>query len=391
MLLSLALIIGLGLLVSTLFKFINLPTLIGMIIVGIILGPCVLNVLDPKLLSISSEIREVALIIILIRAGLNLDINELRKVGRSAILMCFIPAVFEIAAISILGPYLLGISFIESLLIGSIVAAVSPAVVVPRMLKLKETGYGNNKSIPEMIMASASIDDVIVIVFFTVFLSLNQTGTFDSATLLRIPTSIILGILVGILLGLILMFIYNKFHIRDTIKVIIILIVGFCMVSIEDLFVGIIGFSGLLAIMSIGATINIKKQKLSYRLSNKFSKIWIVAEILLFTFVGSSVDITYILSAGFDSIVLIILCTSVRFFSVFICLIKTKLNAKEKIFVALSYIPKATVQAAIGSIPLNVGLSIGNIALVVAILSILITAPIGALLIDKTYTKLLQI
>ena len=390
MLLSLALLIFFGLLLSTICKLLKLPGLIGLILAGILLGPSLLNLIDLKLLNISPELRKMALIVILIRAGLNLNTKDLAKIGKPAILLSFIPATFEIISITILGPILLGISYIDALLIGSIIAAVSPAVIIPSMLKIKSEDYGKKKSIPDLILAASSIDDIYVIILFTMFLNLNVTNNFNINELLKLPSSLILGIFSGIIIGIIFVKVFNKFHIRDSYKVIILIAISFTLVTIEDILMHSIGFSGLIAIMILAISINNRKQVLANRLSVKFSKLWLIGEVILFTLVGTSVNIQYALDASANIIILIILCTTFRFFSVFICLIKTNLNKKEKVFVAMSYIPKATVQAAIGGIPLSMHLPIGNQALIIAIASILITAPLGAIMIDHSYKKLLS-
>lgn len=390
MLTSLALIFLCGLLLGSIFQKIKLPPLLGMIITGIILGPYALNLIDQSVLSISSDLRQIALIIILTRAGLNLDINSLKKVGRPAILMCFVPACFEIIGMVLLAPPLLGISILDALIMGTVVAAVSPAVIVPKMLKLIETGYGKDKSIPQMIMAGASVDDVFVIVLFTSFTGLAQGESFSPISLIQVPISIILGIGLGILIGIILGFFFKKVHMRDSIKVIIILSISFLLVTLENSLKGIVPISGLIAIMSIGISLQKIRSDASKRISTKFSKLWVAAELMLFVLVGATVDIKYAFSAGIMAIVLIFGVLVFRMIGVLICLIKTKLNKKERIFCMIAYCPKATVQAAIGSIPLTMGLSCGNIVLTVAVLSILITAPLGAFFIELLYKKLLK-
>lgn len=389
MLLSLALIFLVGMTLGKVIEKLRLPKLLGMLLTGILLGPYVLNLLDPAILNISTDLRQIALIIILTRAGLNLDINELKKVGRPAILLCFVPACFEIIGMLILAPVLLGITLLEAAIMGTVVAAVSPAVIVPRMLKLIESGYGKSKSIPQMIMAGASVDDVFVIVLFTAFTGLAQSGIMTTAHFLTIPTSIILGLLGGVVAGFILSLLFNKFHIRDTGKVIVILSVSFLLVSLEHVMTGVVGFSGMLAVMALGASIQQKKYEVSKRLSGKFSKLWVGAEVLLFVLVGATVNINYAFNAGSKSILLILGVLMFRMIGVFVSLIKTNLNKKERIFTAFAYMPKATVQAAIGGLPLAMGLSCGDIVLTVAVLSIIITAPIGAILIDNFYKKLL--
>ena len=390
MLTSLALIFLCGLLLGSIFQKIKLPPLLGMIITGIILGPYALNLIDQSVLSISSDLRQIALIIILTRAGLNLDINSLKKVGRPAILMCFLPACFEIIGMVLLAPPLLGISILDALIMGTVVAAVSPAVIVPKMLKLIETGYGKDKSIPQMIMAGASVDDVFVIVLFTSFTVLAQGESFSPISLIQVPISIILGIGLGILIGIILGFFFKKVHMRDSIKVIIILSISFLLVTLENSLKGIVPISGLIAIMSIGISLQKIRSDASKRISTKFSKLWVAAELMLFVLVGATVDIKYAFSAGIMAIVLIFGVLVFRMIGVLICLIKTKLNKKERLFCMIAYCPKATVQAAIGSIPLTMGLSCGNIVLTVAVLSILITAPLGAFFIELLYKKLLK-
>lgn len=390
MLTSLALIFLCGLLLGSIFQKIKLPPLLGMIITGIILGPYALNLIDQSVLSISSDLRQIALIIILTRAGLNLDINSLKKVGRPAILMCFLPACFEIIGMVLLAPPLLGISILDALIMGTVVAAVSPAVIVPKMLKLIETGYSKDKSIPQMIMAGASVDDVFVIVLFTSFTGLAQGESFSPISLIQVPISIILGIGLGILIGIILGYFFKKVHMRDSIKVIIILSISFLLVTLENSLKGIVPISGLIAIMSIGISLQKIRSDASKRISTKFSKLWVAAELMLFVLVGATVDIKYAFSAGIMAILLIFGVLVFRMIGVLICLIKTKLNKKERIFCMIAYCPKATVQAAIGYIPLTMGLSCGNIVLTVAVLSILITAPLGAFFIELLYKRLLK-
>ncbi len=390
MLLSLALIFLCGMVLGKVFEKFKLPNLLGMLLTGILLGPYVLNLIDSAILDISTDLRQIALIIILIRAGLNLDIKDLKEVGRPAILMCFVPACFEIIGMLILAPILLKVSVLEAAIMGTVVAAVSPAVIVPRMLKLMESGYGTCRSIPQMIMAGASVDDVFVIVLFTAFTKLAQSGTITPVHFLTIPTAIIFGLLGGAAAGLALSLLFSKVHIRDTGKVMIILSISFLLVTIEHVITGVIGFSGLLAVMALGASIRQKKYEVSKRLSRKFSKLWVGAEVLLFVLVGATVNISYALNAGFSAVLLIIGVLLFRMMGVFVCLIRTNFNKKERIFIAFAYTPKATVQAAIGGLPLAMGLPCGNIVLTVAVLSIIITAPIGAVLIDVFYEKLLS-
>ena len=390
MLFSLTLIFLSGIVLGSIFNHLKLPQLLGMLLTGIILGPYLLNLLDPKILSISTDLRQIALIIILTRAGLNLDINDLKKVGRPAVLMCFVPATFEILGMIIFAPKFLGLGLLDSAILGTVIAAVSPAVVVPKMLKLMEDGYGTEEGIPQLIMAGASVDDVFVIVLFTSFIGLASNGTFSALNLIKIPTSIFFGISVGFLCAILLIYFFKKVHIRDSMKVIIILNISFLLVTFEHSLTGIIGFSGLLAIMSMGTGIQEKNSILAKRLSAKYSKLWIAAEVILFVLVGATVNIKYALGASIPAILLIMTVIVFRMVGVFLCLLGTTLSYKERLFCMIAYCPKATVQAAIGSIPLSMGLSAGNIILTVAVLSILITAPLGAFAIDFSYKKLLN-
>ena len=390
MLFSLTLIFLSGIVLGSIFNRLKLPQLLGMLLTGIILGPYLLNLLDPKILSISTDLRQIALIIILTRAGLNLDINDLKKVGRPAVLMCFVPATFEILGMIIFAPKFLGLGLLDSAILGTVIAAVSPAVVVPKMLKLMEDGYGTEEGIPQLIMAGASVDDVFVIVLFTSFIGLASNGTFSMLNLIKIPTSIFFGIFIGFLCAILLIYLFKKIHIRDSLKVIIILNISFLLVTFEHSLTGIIGFSGLLAIMSMGTGIQEKNSILSKRLSVKYSKLWIAAEVMLFVLVGATVNIKYALGASIPAILLIMTVVAFRMAGVFLCLLGTSLSYKERLFCMIAYCPKATVQAAIGSIPLSMGLSSGNTILTVAVLSILITAPLGAFAIDISYKKLLK-
>ena len=394
MLLSLALIFLCGMILGKIFSLLKLPSLLGLIITGIILGPYCLNLLDNSILSISADLRELALIIILTRAGLNLDIEDLKKVGRPAVLMCFVPASFEIIGMVLIAPKLFDITLLEAALMGSVVAAVSPAVLVPKMLKLMEEKYGTNKSIPQLLMAGASVDDIFVIVLFASFTSLVKGGSVSALDFVKIPTSIIFGLLAGILIAFVLAKFFTRFHIRDSAKVVIILSISFILVTIENsiskLFGGIIGFSGLLAVMSTGAYLKSKKAELAKRLSLKYSKLWVAAEIMLFVLVGAAVNINYALNTGLTGIILIFGALIFRMLGVLVSLIKTKLNKKERIFSMIAYCPKATVQAAIGSIPLSLGFASGEIILTIAVLAILITAPLGAFGIEFFYKKLLE-
>ena len=389
MLFSLALIFLLGMILGSLFKKLKLPALLGMLLTGILLGPHFFNLLDSSILNISADLRQIALIIILTRAGLNLDIQDLKKVGRPAFFMCFIPATLEIIGMIILASYLFKLSFLDSAILGTVIAAVSPAVIVPKMLKLMEEGYGKKNSIPQLIMAGASVDDIFVIVLFTVFTGLATTGALSFAEFIKIPTSIILGLLAGAILGKILALFFEKIHLRDSNKVIILLSIAFLLVTLEKSITGVIGFSGLLAIMAMGGTIKKFRKEVAIRLSNKFSKLWIASELILFVLVGASVNINYLSSTGILAIILILGVLIFRMFGVFISLLGTPLDRKERLFSMIAYCPKATVQAAIGSIPLAVGLPCGELILSIAVLSILITAPLASFAIDLTYKKLL--
>lgn len=389
MLISVAFILLFGMFAGWLCKKLHLPSLLGMILTGMVLGPYALNLIDGSILFISSELRRIALIIILMRAGLSLEINDLKKVGRPAILMCFVPACFEIIGMVLLAPKLLGITMLDAAIMGAVVGAVSPAVIVPKMLKLMDEGYGTNKGIPQLILAGASVDDVFVIVMFSAFTGLAQGGELSAVEFVKIPVSIVLGILIGILAGLIIAVYFEKVHIRDTAKVIILLCLSFILVTMEDWYSAVIPFSALIAVMCMGISLHRKRDLVAKRLSSKFNKLWVTAEIILFVLVGATVDLQYAVMAGSSAVVLLFAVILIRMAGVFCCLIKTSLNGKERLFCMLAYIPKATVQAAIGGIPLAMGLSCGNLVLTVAVLAILIMAPLGAFLIEVTYKKLL--
>lgn len=389
MLISFALIFLCGFILSGAFQKLRLPGLLGMLATGIILGPYVLNLIDPSILSISSDLREVALIVILTRAGLSLDLKDLKKVGRPAILMCFVPATFEIAGAVLLAPPLMGISRIDAAIMGAMLAAVSPAIIVPKMLMLMEKGYGLNKSIPQLVMAGASADDVYAIALFTSFVGVSKGGSFHFSTLINIPISILTGFAAGIGVGILLVQVFKKIHIRDTVKILILLSISFLLVGFESKISSILPFSGLLAVMALGGTVLKMQETVAKRISGKFSKIWVVAELVLFVLVGAVVDISYVYSAGVAAVLVIFGSLVFRSVGVFLSLIKSGLNAKEEVFCNLGYLPKATVQAAVGAIPLAAGIPAGNIILSVAVLSIIITAPLGALCIDLTYKRFL--
>ena len=389
MLTSIAMILLLGLLIGWIFSKLRLPSLLGMVAVGIILSPHALDLIDESILGISSELRQIALVIILTRAGLSLDISDLKKVGRPAALMSFVPACVEILGTVILAPMLLGVTILEAAIMGSVIAAVSPAVVVPRMIRLIEEGYGTNKKIPQMILAGASVDDVFVIVVFTVFTALASTGEVSVTSFTRIPISIVLGIILGGCIGMLLVIFFKKCHMRDSIKILIILSVSFLILEVENILQGYVPVSGLLAIMSMGIIIKQKYDVLALRLSAKYNKLWLGAEVFLFVLVGATVNLRYVASAGISAILLILLALLFRMVGVAVSLLKTDLSKRERLFCMVAYTPKATVQAAIGAIPLSMGLECGNMVLTVAVLSILITAPFGAICVDNLYKKLL--
>lgn len=390
MLTSIAVILLLGLFMGWVFSKLKLPSLLGMIIVGIILSPYALNLIDESILGISADLRQIALVIILTRAGLSLDITDLKKVGRPAVLMCFVPACIEILGTIIFAPILLNVTVLEAAIMGSVIAAVSPAVVVPRMIRLMEGGYGTKKSIPQLILAGASVDDVFVIVIFTALTSLASVGTMSIMNFAEIPFSIGLGIVLGGMIGFILTKFFKKFHMRDSVKLLIIISISFLILEIQNCLEGIVPISGLLAIMSMGIMIKQKYDVLASRLSAKYNKLWVAAEIFLFVLVGATVDLRYVVSAGVSAILLIIIALVFRMVGVAISLIKTNLTKKERVFCMLAYTPKATVQAAIGTIPLSMGLQCGNIVLTVAVLAILITAPFGAICVDRFHGSLLE-
>ncbi len=396
MLTSLALVFIVGLAMAFICRKVKLPRIIGMLITGIVIGPFVLDFLDSKLLGISSELRQIALIIILIKAGLSLNVSDLKKVGRPAVLMSALPALFEIGAFVAFAPSLLRVTVLEAAIMGAVLGAVSPAVVVPRMVSLMEEGYGTNKQIPQLILAGASLDDVFVIVLFSTFVSVAQGASARVIDFVNIPVSILLGVLVGAVFGLILAWLFESAHergdsIRQSFKVIVTLGTAFFLMAIETWLKDIIPVSGLLAVMSMACVIQIKTRKIvSQDLSAKYGRLWLAAEVILFVLVGAAVDIRYTLEAGVMALFMILLALVFRSLGVILCLIRTKLNWKEKLYCVIAYLPKATVQAAIGSVPLSLGLGCGKIVLSVAVLSILVTAPLGAIGMDLSYKKLLK-
>lgn len=396
MLTSLALIFLVGLSLASICRKLKLPRIIGMLITGILLGPYVFDLFDVSILGISADLRQMALVIILIKAGLSLNIEDLKKVGRPAILMSFLPALFEILAFVLFAPFVLHINHIESAVMGAVLGAVSPAVVVPRMVQLMEEGYGTDKSIPQMILAGASLDDVFVIVLFSTFVGMAQGSSAQIMDFINIPVSIVLGILLGAVIGFALawFFEWNYAHqnkIRNSIKVIIVLGISFLLLATETWLDGIVAVSGLLAIMSMALVIAMRSNsKVTVRLQEKYGKLWLAAEVILFVLVGAAVDIRYTLQAGLGAVLMIAIGLMFRCVGAWLCMIGTDLNRKERLYCVIAYLPKATVQAAIGSVPLALGLPCGNIVLSIAVLSILITAPLGAIGMDMVYKNLLK-
>lgn len=390
MLTSLGLVLLLGMALGALAKRLKLPSLVGMLIAGMILGPYALNLLSDSLLNISADLRQLALIIILTRAGLSLDVEALKRVGRPAILMCFVPACFEILGMTLLAPALLGVSTLDAAIMGAVVGAVSPAVIVPRMIRLSEEGWGVDRGIPQLILAGASVDDVFVIVMFTAFTGLASGGQgLTAGAVLSIPASILTGVAAGLLLGWLLAQWFRRVHMRDSVKVVILLSLAFLLVAAEDALEGIFPFSSLLAVMGAGVGLQRWRSVVAQRLSLKFSKLWVAAEVALFVLVGAAVDLRYALSAGVMAILAVLGALCFRAVGVLVCVSGAHFSPKEKLFCVLGYLPKATVQAAIGGVPLAMGLGCGQIVLTVAVIAILVTAPLGALAIDRSYTKLL--
>ncbi len=390
MLTSLGMILLVGLSLGKLFQKMKLPSLMGMILGGILVGPQVLGLLDPTILEISSQLRQLALVIILTRAGLSLDINDLKKVGRPAIMLCFVPATLEIIGIVLIAPLLFPISYVEAAVIGCVLAAVSPAVVVPRMIRMMEEGYGVKKSIPQMIMAGASVDDVYVIVLFTSFTALASGGSFSVANLIKVPISIVVGVLVGMICGYVYHKFVSKYSMRDSVKIIILLSVSFLLLELQAQIESYVPISGLLAIMSMGIMLYQKNEIVAKRLSVRYNKMWVAAELLLFVLVGASVNIAYVKTAGLYAICVVLFGLIFRMCGVWMSVLKTPLIGKERLFCMVAYTPKATVQAAIGGIPLAMGLPCGELVLTIAVLAILITAPFGAICVDCFYKRFTQ-
>lgn len=387
---SLALFFLLSLLVGELFHKVQLPKIIGMLLVGIIIGPYALNLLSPAILNISAELRKIALIIILIKAGLTLELSSLKKASRPALLLSFLPATFEVIAITIFAPIIFNISRLEAALLGAVLGAVSPAVVIPKMTELIENGYGKDKSIPEMILAGASLDDIFVIVLFSSFLSANQSGAIDLLSFASIPISIISGVALGILTGLIVSKIFKSYSMASETRTIVVFALAFALTALEELIKAYLPLSSLLAVVAMAATIKLKSSKeITNEIAKDHSRLWLGAQALLFTLIGAAVDIRYTLNAGYSAILLLFISLLIRSIGVLLALLFTLLNKKERLFTIFAYLPKATVQAAIGGIPLAMGLSCGSLVLSIAVLSILITAPLGAFLMDISYKKLL--
>ena len=387
MLTSLGFVLLLGLGLGALAARLRLPSLVGMLLAGILLGPCVLNVLSPSLLGISADLRQLALVIILTRAGLSLDVDDLRRAGRPAILMCFVPAAFEVLGMVLLAPRLLGVSALDAAIMGAVVGAVSPAVIVPRMLKLMEEGYGTAKGIPQMVLAGASVDDVFVIVLFTCFTGMAQGGSFSPAALAGVPVSVLLGAAFGLLIGFVLARLFARFHMPDSIKLVILLALAFLLMALEDALP--LPFSGLLAVLGAGLGLRRRRLVVAQRLTAKFGKLWVGAEIMLFVLVGAQVDLSYAAAAGLAAVALVLGVLCFRALGVLLCMADSRLSKKERCFAVLAYLPKATVQAAIGGVPLAMGLGCGQLVLTVAVVAILVTAPLGAFAIDFSYKKLL--
>lgn len=390
MLLSIALILLVGMSMGWLCRKMKLPGLLGMLATGIVLGPYVLDLLDPSILGISAELRKIALIIILTRAGLGLDLSGLKKIGRPAVLMCFVPASFELFGMLLLAPKLMGLSILEAAVMGAVLAAVSPAVVVPRMVKLMDEGYGVKEGIPQLILAGASVDDVYVIVLFSTFTGMMQGTGASAIRFINIPVSILLGIAIGLGIGVLLACFFQKIHMRDTSKVLIILSISFLLVVLEDYLAIPITFSALIAVMFIGIGLQRKREVVAKRLSAKYGKLWVAAEVFLFVLVGATVNIGYIGKVGIKALIVIAGALVFRMFGVLVCLLGTEIKGKERLFTMLAYTPKATVQAAIGGIPLSLGFACGESVLAVSVLAIVLTAPLGAFAIDLTYKKFLK-
>lgn len=388
---SLAIIILLGLVVNTVFERLEMPGLLGMLILGVIIGPHALNWIDPDLIKISDDLRKIALIVILLRAGLGISRESLKKVGSTAIKLSCIPGLMEGFTIAIISTVVLDFSFIQGGILGFIIAAVSPAVVVPHMLNYIEQGIGTKKGVPTLLLAGSSIDDVFAITIFATFLGLYSGAHVNiGIKILSVPISIILGIVIGLTLGLIMVSIFKRNHIRDTKKVLLIIGIAILLTALEKVLERKVEIAGLLGVMTIGFMILEKMPNVGKRLAIKFNKIWVFAEILLFVMVGSQVDISVALDSGLDGLTIIFIGLIARSLGVIFSTLGTNLSWRERLFCIISYTPKATVQAAIGSVPLSLGVKSGDVILAVAVLSILITAPLGAIGIRASAHKLLD-
>ncbi len=390
MLLSFALIFLCGLTFAAILEKLRLPRLLGMLAAGMLLGPYALNWIDGSVLGISAQVRQIALVVIMLRAGLSLNINDLKKVGRPALLMCCVPAVFEILGFVAIGPPLLHISVLDAAMIGCILAAVSPAVIIPKMLKIMEVGYGVKQGIPQMILAGASVDDVFVIVLFTGFTNLAQTGEFSALALLQIPISIAFGVALGAAVGFALAKFFQKIAVNDLVKVIVLLCVSFLFTALETFLKDKpVTFAAMLAVIAMGVALLKVNAPTAKAVQPKFAQLWGFAEVLLFVLVGAMIDFTYAADYGLVCILAVLGALVFRMAGVWVCMLKTSLNNKERLFCMIAYIPKATVQAAIGGIPLAMGLPCGMLAVTAAVLAIIATAPAGAFGIELTYQKLL--
>lgn len=396
MLTSLALIFIFGLAISSICKMIRIPGIIGMMLTGIVLGPHCLNLLDAEILKISPELWKMALVIIIIKAGLSINVKDLKVVERPMLLIGFVPPLLEILAFFLFAPGIFGINKTEALLMGSVVAAVSPAVIIPRMVVLAERHYGTAFKLPQMLMAGVGLDNVFVIMLFSTFLGLTLEGHAEIRNFINVPISLITGLIVGVISGLLLTYFFEtayaaKHYVRNSLKLMVVLGVAFLLMALEQWTKEIISVSGLFAVMSMACTLNFKSTALvSRRLSEKFSKLWLAAEVVLFVLVGAAVDIHYTLQAGLPSLIIICIGLLFRSAGMEISLLGTQFSLKERLFCVLTYLPKATVQAAIGSIPLAMGLSWGHLILSVSVVAIFFTSLLGTMAIDCTYQNLLS-
>ena len=388
MLTSIALLWLLGMALGAAARKLHLPALVGMLLAGILLGPFGADLLSPALLSVSADLRRLALI--LLRAGLSLDLGSLRRSGRSAVLLCFLPAACEVLGMVLLAPRLLGVSVLDAAILGAVVGAVSPAVIVPRMLDLMEAGYGTEQGIPQMVLAGASVDDVFVVVLFSSFTGMASGGRFSPAALAGVPVSILLGAALGLGLGGLLARFFARFPLRDSAKAILLLALSILLTALEDRLGSRVPFSGLLAVLGTGLGLYRRQPAAAQRLAAKFGRLWVAAEILLFALVGAQLNLEYAAASGRTAVLLVLGALCFRALGVLLCMAGGPLNPKERLFAVLAYLPKATVQAAIGGVPLAMGLSCGQVVLTVAVIAILLTAPLGAFAIDVSYRRLLR-